>query len=155
MDTISALVMQRYREMPNAMIGWQGIVLRFLFAAVLVFSTYNPDGCSYYHWFTANMSELLNHVPIIFVGIVLLVGWTIFLRATIRSLGPFGLFLAGAFFGTLIWLIVDMGWVPADSVRAITYIVLVTLCAVLATGVSWSHIRRRISGQIDTNETDE
>jgi hypothetical protein len=36
-----------------------------------------------------------------------------------------------------------------------TYLVLVALCGVLATGISWSHIRRRISGQVDVDEIDE
>ena len=35
-------------------------------------------------------------------GILLLIGWTIYLRATARSLGAFGLILAAAFFGTLL-----------------------------------------------------
>ena len=33
--------------------------------------------------------------------------------------------------------------------------VLVILCGVLATGISWSHIRRRITGQVDTDEIEE
>ena len=89
------------------------------------------------------------------MGVVLLIGWTIYLRATLRSLGPFGLVLAVAFFGTLVWLLVDTGLIPANSVRAITYIVLVIISGVLAVGVSWSHVRRRITGQADVDEVDE
>ena len=54
----------------------------------------------------------------------------------------------------LIWLIVYYGLVPADSTKALAYIGLVVMCGVLATGVSWSHIRRRITGQVDTDELD-
>ena len=133
-------------------IGWLGILLRFFFAVVLVFSTYNPSEYSYYHWFKDLLPEI--NPLVIFAGVVLLIGWTIFLRATFRSLGAFGLLLAFAFFGTLIWLIVYYGLVPADSTKALTYIVLVVMCGVLATGVSWSHIRRRITGQVDTDELD-
>ncbi len=97
------------------------------------------------------------HIPaidplLIFAGVVLLIGWTIFLRATGRSLGVFGLVLAFAFFGTFIWMLVNWNWIPADSTRAMSYIVEVVLSGVLATGVSWSHIRRRITGQIDVDE---
>ena len=131
-------------------ITWAGILLRFLVAVVLVFATYNPDEFSYFHWVRDDLQEGL---PLkLFVGVVLLIGWTVYIRATLRSLGAFGLFLAFAFFGTLIWLVVYYELVPADSVRAITYIILVVLCGVLATGVSWSHIRRRITGQVDTDE---
>jgi len=131
-------------------ITWAGILLRFLVAVVLVFATYNPDEFSYFHWVRGDLQDGL---PLkLFVGVVLLIGWTVYIRATLRSLGAFGLFLAFAFFGTLIWLVVYYELVPADSVRAITYIILVILCGVLATGVSWSHIRRRITGQVDTDE---
>lgn len=136
----------------NAGITWGGFLLRFVTAVVLVFTSYNPDEYSYFHWVSSNLEEQL---PLkAFAGVVLLIGWTVFIRATLRSLGAFGLLLAFAFFGTLIWLIVYYGLVPADSSRALTYIVLVVMCGVLATGVSWSHVRRRITGQVDTDELD-
>ncbi|MGB5607276.1 MAG: DUF6524 family protein [Gammaproteobacteria bacterium] len=131
-------------------IGWSGYLLRFLAAAVLVFSTYNPEEFSYYHW-AKNTLPAIDPL-LIFAGVVLLIGWTIFLRATGRSLGVFGLVLAFAFFGTFIWMLVNWNWIPADSTRAMSYIVEVVLSGVLATGVSWSHIRRRITGQIDVDE---
>ncbi len=133
-------------------ITWSGFLLRFVAAIALVFSTYNPEGYSYYHWVKDNLPAI--EPLMIFAGIILLIGWTIFLRATARSLGPFGLLLALAFFGTLIWLVVDWGLVPADSVRAITYITLFVICGILATGISWSHIRRRMTGQIDVDEVE-
>ena len=130
-----------------------GVGLRFLFAALLVFGSYNPEGYSYYDWAIAQLPvfDVLKG----FVGMVLLIGWTIYLRATLRSLGTFGLVLAAGFFGTLLWLIVDWGLVPADSVRAITYLVLVACCGVLTAGISWSHIRRRVSGQSDMDDVDD
>ena len=136
----------------SAGITWVGILLRFLVAVVLVFATYNPDGYSYFHWVRGDFEQAM---PLkVFAGVVLLIGWTIFIRATLRSLGAFGLFLAAAFFGALIWLTVYYGLVSADSPRAMTYIGLVVLCGVLAAGVSWSHIRRRITGQVDMDELD-
>lgn len=134
-------------------IGAQGILVRFLFALVLVFCTYNPTEYSYYHWVVRHLPDY--SVLKIFLGVVLVIGWTIFIRATLRSLGAVGLTLAFAFFGTLLWLIVDVGLVPADSVTALTYIVLVMLSGVLAVGMSWSHIRRRMSGQADIDDVDE
>lgn len=133
--------------------GGAGLLLRFLVGLVLVFASYNPEEWSYWHWALANLPDF--SVLKAFVGVVLLIGWTIYLRATVRSLGPFGLILAGAFFGTLIWLLVDTGILPADSVRAVSYIVLVIVSGVLAVGVSWSHVRRRITGQIDVDEIEE
>ena len=134
-------------------ISWLGLLLRFVFAVVLVFATYNPSDYSYYSWVAGSLPEFT--VFMIFAGIVLLIGWTILLRATLRSLGPFGLILAVAFFGVLLWLVVDVGLVPADSTQAVTYLVLVALSGVLATGVSWSHVRRRITGQSDIDDVDD
>ncbi len=130
-----------------------GIFLRFIVAIVLVFSTYNPEGYSYYDWVLTDLKDI---TPLkVLAGIVLLIGWIIYIRATLRSLGALGLILATGFFGTLIWLMVDLDWIPTDSVRAVSYIVLFVLCAVLAAGISWSHIRRRISGQVDVDELEE
>ena len=38
-------------------ITWSGFLLRLLFAAILVFFTYNPSGRSYYHWLSENISS--------------------------------------------------------------------------------------------------
>jgi hypothetical protein len=131
-------------------INWVGFLLRLLVAATLVFATYNPSGKSYYHWVSENISDLTPTIAL--AGILLLIGWTIFLRATLRSLGPFGLLLAGAFLGVLLWMMIDWGWFDADSLTAVTYIILVVLSGILAIGVSWSHIRRRITGQVDVDD---
>jgi hypothetical protein len=134
----------------NKGITWTGFFLRLLAAIILVFSTYNPSEWSYYHWVTNNLSDLNPLMAL--AGITLLIGWAIYLRATARSLGIIGLLLAAAFFGTLLWLVIDWGLVSADSITAITYIILAILCAILAVGISWSHVRRRMTGQVDVDE---
>lgn len=131
----------------------QGFLLRFVLAVVLVFATYNPEGYSYFDWALKPLPAF--SVPKLFLGVVLLIGWVVYIRATLRSLGPIGLTLAFAFFGSLLWLVVDYGLVPADSVRALSYLIEVVLCGVLAIGMSWSHIRRRMSGQADMDDLDE
>ena len=134
-------------------LSWSGIGLRFLFALILVLATYNPEEYSYFHWGIQNISE--NSALKVFVGIVLLIGWVIYIRATLRSLGPIGLILALGFFGTLIWLLIDYNIVSTDSAKAITYLVLIIASAILTTGMSWTHIRRRMSGQLDVDDVDE
>ena len=129
---------------------WSGFFLRLLAAFILVFSTYNPSEWSYYHWVSKNLSNLDPLMAL--AGVVLLIGWAIYLRATARSLGLIGLLLAAALFGTLLWLVIDWGLVEADSITAITYIILVILCCILAVGISWSHVRRRMTGQVDVDE---
>ncbi len=134
-------------------LSWGGFGLRLLVAVLLVIVSYNPEGFSYYDW-------VVHHEPHFtvlkaFVGVVLLIGWTVYLRATLRSLGPIGLGLSIALFGLFIWLLVDLGWVPADSVRAVSYMVMFVLSMVMSVGISWSHIRRRLTGQLDIDDVDE
>ncbi|RKZ96292.1 MAG: hypothetical protein DRQ43_04485 [Gammaproteobacteria bacterium] len=133
---------------------FSSFLIRIFFALILVFASYNPSGYSFYDWALKGLET--GFEPLMaFAGVVLLIGWVVYLRATITSLGFIGLMLAFAFFGTLLWMVIDWGFVPADSVQTITYIVLSLLSLVLAVGMSWSHIRRRMSGQFDVNDTDD
>lgn len=135
---------------------WRGFLLRLLFALLLVLSTYNPSGYSYVHWLQRMWSALPSpDVLGIFCGVVLLIGWVIFTRATSRSLGIIGIGLASAFFATLTWLLVDWQWIPADNPDVLIYIALFMFAAVLAVGMSWSHVRRRLSGQADVDDVDQ
>lgn len=140
--------------MASSTIDWSGIGLRFLFALVLVLTTYNPEGYSYWHWIIIKFSSDMLILKIL-LGIILIVGWSIFIKATANSLGLWGFVLALGFFTALLWLIVDWGIIPRDSVRAVSYMVLLAMAAILTTGLSWSHIRRRLSGQVDVDELDK
>ncbi len=130
--------------------GWDNFLIRFVFSVILVFATYNPEGVSYYHWALESLPEF--SVLKAFIGVVILIGWIILIRATLGSLGLIGIILASAFFGLAIWLIVDVMGLSTDNVRVLSYIVLTLLASVLSIGVSWSHVRRRVSGQLDTDE---
>jgi len=139
--------------MANKTFNSASFFIRLFFALILVFATYNPTDYSFYHWASQSLEQGLQPL-IIFCGVVLLIGWAIYIRATITSLGIIGLVLAFAFFGSLLWVVIDLGIVPANSIEIITYIILVLLSCVLSIGMSWSHIRRRMSGQLDVNDTD-
>jgi len=132
-------------------------LIRLIFALVLVYASYNPSGYSLFHWAKQALfnGELAITPPFAMASVILLIGWTVYIRATFRSLGAFGLALVAAFFGIIIWWLIDLGWIGLDSTSVITYILLFLLGAILATGMSWSHIRRRISGQADVDEIDE
>ena len=107
---------------------------------------------SYYDWIQDEFPTFTVYKG--FVGVLLVIGWIILIRATLGSLGAIGIVLAVAFFGLLIWLIFDVFNIPTDSTRVVTYIIQIMIICVLSIGVSWSHIRRRISGQVDTDEID-
>lgn len=126
--------------------------IRLAIALLLVFASYNPAGISFYHWAIIKIPDI---TPVMaFAGLVLIIGWVVYIRATLRSLGVIGISLAVAFFGTLFWMVIDWGIVPADNIQAVTYIIQTILCLIMATGMSWSHIRRRMSGQVDADDVD-
>lgn len=132
-------------------------LLRVAAAFALVFATYNPlKPYSYYEWAIAPaIFDFSLFTPIQgLLGVILLIGWVIFLRATARSLSLFGILLAVALITTSIWVMVDQGWVSLDGSGAITWVILIGLSLVLAVGMSWSHIRRRMTGQLDVDEVD-
>jgi len=136
---------------------FQGFFIRLVFALVLVYASYNPSGYSWFHWAKDTLfAENLSISPgFAMMTVVLLIGWVVYIRATLRSLGSLGLGLAFAFFGIIVWWLVDIGLIGVNSVSVMTYIVLFLFGAILATGMSWSHIRRRMSGQLDVDEVDE
>ena len=129
-----------------------GLVLRICFALVLVLLTFNPSGYSLYHWLKSAMTESSLGPEHLLAGIVLTIGWAIYLRATFRALGTIGLVLAAVLIGALVWLLTDLGWLAANSAKAITWISLICLAVLLGIGMSWSHVRRRFSGQYDVDD---
>ena len=134
--------------------SWTNFLVRFLFASLLVTGTYNPSTYSYTAWVLTDFPASINAISA-FTGIVLMIGWVIYLRATWNSLGPIGLLLTLVFFGTIVWLLVDLGLLAADDAGVMNWVILVVISAILAIGMSWSHIRRRMTGQIDMDEVDE
>ncbi len=139
--------------MATKSITLSGIGTRFAIALFLVLITWNPIDLNYIDWARAYWST---HPPVVFLlGVALLISWVVFLRATIRSLGPIGITLAVAMAGGILWLILDLGLVQLANGTAIAWILLVLLAAILAAGMSWSHLRRRWAGQADVDDLDD
>ena len=133
--------------------GFESILIRFVFALILVFATYNPSSYSYFHWAESTLPQF---TPLLAIcGLLLLITWAIYLRATFRSLGTFGLILAVAFLARFVWLFYDLGWLKLNNVGLMTWVVLVIISLLLAIGMSWSHIRRRLTGQVDIDDVDD
>ncbi len=133
--------------------GARDFAWRLLAALMLVLITYNPSGYSYVHWVKGAASGNGLAAVHYFVGVVLLVGWAIYGVATRRSLGTLGMVLGAALIGTGVWLLSQIGLVHADSTRAIAWLALISLAILLAIGLSWSHIWRRLSGQLEVDDS--
>lgn len=140
------------RSQPEFTTG--GLIVRLAFALTVVAVTYNPSGYSYFEWtkdaFVAGSLGPLHALA----GIALLGAWTLLISATNRSLGLFGVLLVAAFFGTVVWLLVDRDIVNAGSFQMLAWIGVAIVGGILAIGMSWSHIRKRLTGQADVDEVD-
>ncbi len=141
-------------------LSWTGFLLRLVFALALVYATYNPEGYSYYHWIKASLNHpetgLRGSNALKFlIGVLLLAGWAVYANATRNSLGAFGVGLILALCAGVIWLFAEMNLFDPDNVRTIVHLTEMVVGIVLALGMSWSHISRRLSGQIDIEDRDD
>jgi Family of unknown function (DUF6524) len=130
---------------------FKSFLLRVLFALVLVLVTYNPTDYCYLHWLHTSAFKPQHAV----VGVALLGGWLVFVRATFMSLGALGLIVCTAFLAALVWWLIDLGWLTASQFTTVEWITLVCLSVLLAVGLSWSHLRRRLTGQYDVEDIDD
>ena len=102
------------------------------------------------------MAQWANIKPLVaFAGVGLLIGWIVFLRTTVRSLGALGIFLTAALLGTAFWILVFYDLVDKTNSDLLAWIIMVLLAVMLAAGMSWSHLRRGWSGQVDVDDRDE
>jgi len=134
--------------------GFLGFLWRFIASLALVLISFNPSEYSYFHWFTEAFSGEGTHAIHYFAGAILLACWAIFVKSTIDSLGFLGTILTTAIIGTGIWLLLDMGVINADSTSAVSWLMLVALAILLAAGLSWAHLKRRITGQVEVDDVE-
>lgn len=140
--------------MAQAAFSLGDFAVRWLAALALVFVTFNPTNYSYLDWLTTNWPG--DDLPLkALAGVVLLILYVIFLRSTLRSIGAFGLVLAALLCGAIVWVLIDYGWIDPTQAGVITWVILVVIATILAIGVSWSHLRRQISGQVDVDDVDD
>lgn len=129
-------------------------VWRLLASLVLVTATYNPSNYSFVGWLRAATPENPLGPEHFVVAVALLIGWVILLAATQRSLGTFGLLLGGALLGGVVWLLIDIGWLDIETVSSATWVGLLCVSVLLAVGLSWSHVWRRVTGQFEVDADD-
>lgn len=139
---------------PTREISAIGFLWRFLAALALVLLTYNPSGHSGYHWVSSAISlGEFGPLHLLLIG-VLLAGWAVFWIATWRSLDTLGVVLASVILGAIVWLLIDIGLLAANTVSSATWIGLIFLAIILTIGVTWSHVWRRITGQVTVEGDD-
>jgi len=130
-----------------------GLFLRWLFAFVLLTATYNPTDWNYVRWSLINYQAHLSVA--VLLGLLLAIGYIIYLRATIRSIGGFGMFLVLAVVAALLWVLHDLGLLELDNTDTNVWLGILSLSVVLGIGLGWSHVRRQMSGQSDVDDLDD
>lgn len=129
-----------------------GFLLRWMCAFALLALTFNPTEYNYVQWVPSYGS--MNISIAVLAGLVLLIGYIIYLRATLRSIGAFGMLLVLALVGAGLWVLYDLGVLRLDEPSFNVWLGLIALSFVLAIGLSWSIVRRALSGQADVDDVD-
>jgi len=132
--------------------GLGEFALRLVASLVMVLATWNPGGYSFADWAGSAWSADTLGAIHAFVGVVLLIGWVILLRATVNSLGMLGLMLGGLLLGVTVWLLFDLGVLRGESTTLFAWISLVCVAILLALGLSWSYLWKRLTGQVDVDD---
>jgi uncharacterized membrane protein len=83
---------------------------------------------------------------------VLLILWIFLGRSMLQALGTLGVLLMAALTATLVWLVASWGWLDVHNARSMTWIVLVSTAIILGIGMSWSIMRRQLTGQAAVDE---
>jgi hypothetical protein len=140
--------------MKSERFSFLGLIGRIVLPFVLVYGTWNPSGRSFYHWAIAPFfSGTPSISPMkVLVALLLLAGWVVVIQATRRSLGLGGTILIAGVFGTLVWLLIAKGGVfQPQSAIAFSHLGLVALSLLLAIGMGWAIVRRKLTGQVEVD----
>ena len=130
-----------------------GFLLRWLAAFALIAATFNPSKWNYLTW---SREQYPAQLPLIVLfGLLLVIAYIIYFRATLRSIGALGMFLIAAVVAALIWVLWDWGVLDLNNSAFNTWMGILALSLVLGIGLSWSIVRRKLTGQLDVDETDE
>lgn len=132
--------------------SFSGFLWRLVFSVALVLLTFNPTGHSYYHWLLDGFPSITPGEAV--AGVVLLGAWIFFVRSTFAAMGALGVGLLLALFASIVWWVTSRGWLDLGDRYAVAWVVLGVLGVVLGVGMSWSHIRRRLSGQTSVDRVD-
>lgn len=129
-----------------------GFLIRWIIAFALLAATFNPSEYNYVQWVRSYGG--MNISIAVLAGLILLIGYIIYLRATLRSIGAFGMLLVLAVVGAGIWVLYDLGVLRLEDPSMNVWLGLGALSFVLAIGLSWSIVRRALSGQADVDDVD-
>ena len=131
------------------MFGPVNVLQRWLLTVFIVFATYNPSGMSFLHWAVSPGSS---KTVVAAVGVALLGLFIFIARSTWRSMKLVGITITALFFFLFSVMLIDLGVIQLSSTEVLEVITLVVIASTLAVGLSFSAIRARLSGQVDSDD---
>lgn len=129
------------------MFTWASFLIRWLAVSALVFATYNPSGYSYAHWVAEWQGEYL--ALKIAIGLIIIGLFWLMVMATWLVLRLFGILLLLAIVLSLAGAAWQLGLIPTTS-ASIQFLLLTGLATYLTIGVSYAHMRYRLTGQVQS-----
>lgn len=134
-------------------------IRRFIFTTILVFATYNIFGYSYYHWAYNSITggdftwfQKPVEIGMLLVGLLFIALYIFVITVTRKSLGTFGIILFLILAGVLGWLLWSAGWIDLQNPTIMMVGAQFLLSLLLAVGMVWSIVYRKITGVISTDE---
>lgn len=124
-----------------------GFIVRIVFAVLLVFCIYNPSGYSYYDWLVSDQGHWTTKL---FGASILAFLLFIHVQATWRSMKLIGILLVLSVVASAGWVLWDFGLLDLGDPTVRSLCVLGAVAIVLGAGQSWSLVRYRLSGQVDS-----
>ncbi|MEY4871357.1 MAG: hypothetical protein RLZZ563_687 [Pseudomonadota bacterium] len=129
-----------------------GILTRWLGAFLLLSATYNPTEWNYIRWVEAHWAT---QMPLaVLLGLLIGVGYMVYVVATLRSIGAFGMILVAAIAGAFLWVLSDWGLLSLENPSLNLWLGIFVLSLILGIGLSWAILRQRLSGQASVDEVE-
>ncbi|MGV6847066.1 MAG: DUF6524 family protein [Marinibacterium sp.] len=129
------------------------MLLRWLFSFALIAATYNPTDWNYVRWAFANAQTQTSVV--VLLGLLLVIAYIVFVRATVHSIGILGMLLVAGVVAALFWVLNDFGVLSFDNRNMNAWLGIAGLSLVLGVGLTWSHVKRRLTGQADVDDIED
>jgi len=116
-------------------------------------ATFNPTNWNYIRWAGVNWDS---QMPLtVLLGLLLAAAYIIYVGATLRSLGPFGMAMIVSIFAALIWVLSDWGLLSMANTSENVWLGILAMSLVLGIGLSWSIIWQRLSGQATVDDVED
>ncbi len=129
--------------------GIGSLLVRWFMIMGVITAFYNPSGRSFVHWAADSTAPLSLRIA---TGSLLLAALAYFWRLSVRALGPIGVVMLAFLLAVTAMALVDTGLIRPQAPAAMIAFLQGIITTGLTVGVSWSALRTRISGQIDSDD---